>query len=375
MNIIFYLRSFQLGGVEKVTTFLANSFSKDGYKVIILVHFPISSFLLEQLDKTIIVQRYNNYFDSMKLIRKYSRKQKAVIINQWGLQSYYAFGIRIASFRTKTKLISVYHNKPSFNGMISKANQRYLNKQNVCNNIIRKIICKIVSVNMHISYSFSDNYILLSKNYIDDFKNFTHTKDLTKLRIIPNPITCYTGVNNKKENTILYVGRVDDKQKKVNRIIEIWEKIYPKYKDWNLYIVGEGDSKVNLKQYVIKNNIQRVNFIDFSSPELYYSKSKIFLLTSDFEGFPLVLCEAMTYGVVPIVYNTFEAATDIIDNNKSGVLINNYNDWNKSENEFINKITLLMNDDFLLAKMSENAMIKASDYSIEKIMMHWKNLI
>ena len=86
MNIIFYLRSFQLGGVEKVTTFLANSFSKDGYKVIILVHFPISSFLLEQLDKTIIVQRYNNYFDSMKLIRKYSRKQKAVIINQWGLQ-------------------------------------------------------------------------------------------------------------------------------------------------------------------------------------------------------------------------------------------------------------------------------------------------
>ena len=118
-----------------------------------------------------------------------------------------------------------------------------------------------------------------------------------------------------------------------------------------------------------------MNFIDFSSPELYYSKSKIFLLTSDFEGFPLVLCEAMTYGVVPIVYNTFEAATDIIDNNKSGVLINNYNDWNKSENEFINKITLLMNDDFLLAKMSENAMIKASDYSIEKIMMHWKNLI
>ena len=57
-----------------------------------------------------------------------------------------------------------------------------------------------------------------------------------------------------------------------------------------------------------------------SPPIQHYKEASIFLLTSDLEGFGLVVIESMSYGVVPVVYGSYEAIYDIIDNGKSGLI-------------------------------------------------------
>ena len=86
--------------------------------------------------------------------------------------------------------------------------------------------------------------------------------------------------------------------------------------------MGEGPYKSTLEEYIRRYDIQRVCFKGFqvSPPIQHYKEASIFLLTSDLEGFGLVVIESMSYGVVPVVYGSYEAIYDIIDNGKSGLI-------------------------------------------------------
>ena len=77
-----------------------------------------------------------------------------------------------------------------------------------------------------------------------------------------------------------------------------------------------------MEEYIRRYDIQRVCFKGFqvSPPIQHYKEASIFLLTSDLEGFGLVVIESMSYGVVPVVYGSYEAIYDIIDNGKSGLI-------------------------------------------------------
>ena len=115
---------------------------------------------------------------------------------------------------------------------------------------------------------------------------------------------------------------MDYENKRVNRIVEAWKVLYEKYVDWELVLVGEGPYKSTLEEYIRRYDIQRVCFKGFqvSPPIQHYKEASIFLLTSDLEGFGLVVIESMSYGVVPVVYGSYEAIYDIIDNGKSGLI-------------------------------------------------------
>ena len=110
-------------------------------------------------------------------------------------------------------------------------------------------------------------------------------------------------------------------------------------------------------------------FEGFQKPDGYYDKAKIFCMASAFEGFGLVLVEAMSYGVVPMAFNSFSNCSDIIDDDKNGILVTPF-----SINEYRKKIIELIENDEKWMKMSTCSINKSKEYSIECIGAKWLDL-
>ena len=90
-------------------------------------------------------------------------------------------------------------------------------------------------------------------------------------------------------------------------------------------------------------------------------------MTSISEGLPMVLLEAMNYGIPCIAYKTDSGVSDIIKNNKNGFIIENRN-----EDEYIQKINELLEDSKLKEKMHKECIKTCKEYSKDKIIKIWK---
>ena len=227
---------------------------------------------------------------------------------------------------------------------------------------------------MRYVYNKSDLYAILSQRYVENFKIFTGIKSPTKLVVQSNPITIdnsgFIYNQNNKQREIVYIGRLDNTQKCVYRIIEAWSKIEKQYSDWRLTIVGDGKDRVYLEKQTKNFGLVRVFFEGIQQPRPYYERASILLLTSDFEGFPLVLAEAMSFGVVPIVYGSFSAVYDIIDNGTNGLI----SSMPYCANNTIKCLQTLMDNKQLRNQMAIAGIQKVELFSIKTIYGQWYKL-
>lgn len=221
-------------------------------------------------------------------------------------------------------------------------------------------------------HDMSDGVILLSERFVDIFQRMTRIQDNNKLHVIHNP-SIYTPdqiVKTEKKNVLLYVGRLAI-TKRPDRILLIWAKIQHDFPDWTLKLVGEGICRTDLEWLIKKLDLQRCSLEGQKDPLPYYREAKIFLLTSAFEGFPMVLLEAMQNGVVPVVFNSFAAVHDLIDADaQTGVLVDAFD-----MDQFAEKLSALMRDAERLERMSEAVKVKVGQFSSEHIAEEWQQLL
>ena len=123
--------------------------------------------------------------------------------------------------------------------------------------------------------------------------------------------------------------------------------------------------ELNLEKQVILTGYKNKKEI-----EKYMLESSIFLMASVSEGLPMVLLEAMSYGLPCIAYETASGTNDIIKNNVNGYIINN-----RDEDEYIEKLKELMNNNNLRKKMGESAKNTSIEFSKEKIVEIWLNIL
>lgn len=333
MNILFLLRGTGIGGLEVVTSVLANKFVEEGHLVdVFIFRIDKGNSIVDRFNKGVNVYQKNDYRitkDNIQALRQILIKDKIdFVINQWGLPLVPIMVARRASKRLGVKIISVYHNAPSSNGRIQAIDIKLSKTENpikrISLRIIRYMFKCVTSRSMAYIYHQSDRFVVLSKGFIPEFQKFTQLRDLSKLCVITNPITIdsnhYIYNPEEKIKEIIYVGRLDFVQKRVYRVIDTWNLLENHYQDWKLTIVGDGPDRSNLENHVKALNLKHVYFEGFQNPVPYYRRASILMLTSDFEGFPLVLAEAMSCGVVPVVYNSYAAVKDIIDNKVDGMI-------------------------------------------------------
>lgn len=169
----------------------------------------------------------------------------------------------------------------------------------------------------------SDKVVLLSDNFKNSFSSIGKIKDDSKIMAINNMLSFeFKPITNweNKSNEIVFVGRMAP-QKNPYRVLEMWKKIQDSLPNWKLKMIGDGPFYNGMKRYSKKLRLKNIELLGFKDPRPYLEKAKILVMTSNYEGFPLVLTEAMQYGCVPVVFNSFESITDIISDNETGYLI------------------------------------------------------
>ena len=382
MNILFVLKTYTTGGLEVVTATLANYFSSRGNNVSIVAFAKDNGSILNRIDKSVHTYTLNGIAcnsQNVKLLREiFQKEQVQVVINQWGLPFYPLKTAIRASMGLNVKFISVYHNTPDMNGRIQSVDNELAGTKNHfsrwCLKAKRLVFKTVTSYSMRWNYNHSDAYILLSHSFIPIFKKFTGISNAGHVYIQTNPVTIdHTGFEydlNKKQKEIIFVGRLDNYQKKVNRIIDTWGLLEKKFPDWRLTIVGDGEERNNLEDKVNQMQLKRVSFEGFQSPKPYYERASILMLTSEFEGFPLVLAEAMSFGVIPVVYGSYAAVYDIIKDNQNGFIIQPEKGLFNKESA-AKKLSQLMSDTNLRECMAKDAVETSKRYSLDCIYDSW----
>lgn len=383
MNILFILKSLDIGGLEIVTATLANKFIKEGHNITIFSFLQAKNSIGNRLNHKINVYSQNEYScsqDNILTLQKILIDQRIdIIINQWGLPYIPIFVARRASKGLNVKIISVHHNDPSANGKLYDCNIEINSTDNKIKKGIfgwkKSIIKLITSRSMRYVYNHSDIFQVLSPSFIERFKDFTGIKNPQKLMVQTNPVTIETGDfifrADHKEKEIIYVGRIDYNQKRVYRVIDTWALLEDRYPNWKLTIVGDGVERKNLENKAEALGIKHISFEGFQSPIEYYKRARILMLTSEYEGFPLVLAECMSFGVVPAVYGSYSAVYDIVDNGVNGIVFP-YNKEGFSAEDAARRIAKIMNDETIYKNMAEKAIETSKRYSVNEIYKSWK---
>jgi len=355
------------GGIETVTRVLAKEFSNKGNTVYI-AYFQDSGIDCSLNCPQIKLPNKMNYdsIENVNILNDFLNANKIDIII---CQYWHLAPLANASRKgTSAKLIYCHHTSLIM-PLTSKKNFRVFynllnflrDKRSVYRQVLR--IYKI--------YTYVDALVLLSYEYVKQYEGFFWNRNFKKLYAIsnPSPYVSTEQINfNKKENFLLFVGRIDEGSKRISLIIELWRIIHNKYIDWTLLIVGDGPDLEKIKKNA--ESLPRVQFEGSKNPVEYYSKSSILLLTSAFEGLSMVLIEAQNFGCVPVVMSySFAALPDIIQDGENGIIVPN-NDMEV----FAEKVGLLMDNRDLREKMAKNGMETVKKFSIENIVEKWEKL-
>lgn len=196
---------------------------------------------------------------------------------------------------------------------------------------------------------------------------------LPNIEVIPNAAM---HIGNKYSDStahrIIAVGRLDY-QKGFDRLIEAWALIqkHKKYKDWNLDIFGQGEWHDMLQQMIERHGLQDNTHINRPTRDIgtEYAKSSLLVMSSNYEGFPMVMIEAMACGL-PVVSFDFKCGPkDIIKDGINGLLVPNGN-----IDALAQAMIKIMDNDTYRKELSLNARQVVSTYSEEAVMSQWIRL-
>lgn len=199
----------------------------------------------------------------------------------------------------------------------------------------------------------------------------TYWGSLKNIRVIPNASSFCSGKKANLENKkIIAVGRYGY-QKGFDMLIDAWEKVYAKCPDWKLEIIGSGPWEKRLRKQVEQLDLTECISLKKATKDIEeeYLDASALVLSSRYEGLPMVVLEAIDCGLPIVAFTCKCGPRDIITNGKEGFLV--------PENDILalaERLILLIQNLQLRKEMGECSRKRAEDFSQEVIMKKWTAL-
>ena len=195
--------------------------------------------------------------------------------------------------------------------------------------------------------------------------------EMPNIRVIPNAANFiaqkYSGCSEKR---VIAVGRLDY-QKSFDRLIMVWEKVHEMMPDWRLDIFGQGEWKDMLQRMIDERGLQDCVRLNGPTKDIgkEYAESSMLVMSSHYEGFPMVMIEAMACGLPAVCFDFKCGPRDIIVEGENGLIVPDGDIEGLAE-----AMMTLMEDEELRKRMGENAKRVVETYSEERVMGQWINL-
>jgi glycosyltransferase involved in cell wall biosynthesis len=216
-------------------------------------------------------------------------------------------------------------------------------------------------------YRDIDAFLLLTQADAESFRRV----GLNNTGFMPNPVTLQaTRTSDLTTPTIINVGRLTG-QKNQKALVEAFGLVAPEHPTWRVKIFGDGELQEPLQQQIDAAGLSdRVRLMGTTNDvETELLDSSIFALSSDFEGLPLVLVEAMTCGVPCVAFNCSPGIGEIITDGQDGLVVPN-----RSVTALAAGIRRLIEDTELRRSMGRAAVVGAQRFSEDHVLDLWEDL-
>lgn len=378
MNIIFFCEDAVIekaGGVQNVTALWHNYFLSKGHQVHIIYRKNRTNLIPNIPQTKLPYESHSKSSENIKFLIHYIIQSNIdVVINQAAQGPLASYGCVEACRHTKTPLISIVHNSPDaflkriLNHRLFSTN-RFI--KSIAGFVLPFIIRYVPKYGTRKLVKHSAALVVLAPEYIEEYERLYIGHKSDKLIALPNPISNnnISDCTLEKGNTALFVGRLCE-QKAVDKILRAWKTVETQCDDAKLYIVGDGELRTDLENMAKKLNLKQVSFEGYQDPKTYYERSKVFLMTSVYEGLPMTLLECQQYGVVPVVTDSFSAAKGILGEDLSQFIIPQNNDA-----AFCNQIIELFKNENYFKEASSFCLKNITRFSFDVIAPEFENLI
>ena len=223
---------------------------------------------------------------------------------------------------------------------------------------------------VHFKYQMQklDDVIVLTHTDAQLYKQYLGISPI----VIYNPLTIIPGKRcDIKAKTFLSVGRMSPLHKGFDILITAFAIFAKQNSDWKLNIVGDGPERENLQKLINDNDLtERVKLYPFTSNiQKYYSSASVYVLSSRWEGFPLVLMEAMSHGL-PIIASNIPVCEEFLSKTTFST------PFKSEDKESLTTALFTMSQCPYLQEYSDQAVkFSQQNNTIDSIIKTWKNII
>lgn len=219
-------------------------------------------------------------------------------------------------------------------------------------------------------YGRLDALVALTDRDLEDYRAALDEHPL--LMAIPNAAPAIDGPrSNESARTVVAAGRLT-RQKAFAVLIEAFAKVCEARPDWRLVIYGRGPRQLHLykaiAQFGVAANVTLAGAV--SNLETAMAEASIFALSSRFEGFPMVLLEAMSVGLPVVSFDCPTGPREIVESGRNGLLVPN-----GDVDALAASLLEMIEDDELRRRCSQGALETAERYSLAVIGQRWEELI
>ncbi|MEX0450059.1 glycosyltransferase [Spiribacter sp. 221] len=215
-----------------------------------------------------------------------------------------------------------------------------------------------------------DRFVMFAEPNLDELEYFVPDYDPQKIALIPNSIERVAEHVPKKSKRILWLGRVSAHQKRADLILPLWHELSEALPDWTLDVVGDGPLRQFLEEQARVEGVPRVVFHGRQPSQPFFERAAIYLMTSDFEGFPNTLVEAQAQGAVPVAFDTYPMARWLVRSGDNGVLVPA-----QSYGEMVSRVIRVARSEEDLNTLARGALASAAAFSFDEVAVAWRLLL
>ena len=363
---------YSAGGVERIVSVKASYFADVlGYDVTVIVtegkgresFFPLSDKVkvinfelgFEELWRASFFRKILLYLQKQRQFKKLLTSELMRIRPDFTISMLRREINFLTDIRDGSKKIGELH--------VNRANYRNFEQND--SNILKRMFAKYWMDSLVKKLKYLDRLVVLTE------KSKASWPELSNVEVIPDPLPFQVDAKSDLHaKRIITIGRYAY-QKGYDMLLRAWAEIEKKYPDWQLAIYGMGD------QDPLRNQIRELG-LDADRCSLNgpvndvikeYQNSSVFVLPSRFEGFGLVIIEAMSCGVPVVAFNCPMGPDEIISDGEDGFLVPVGDIRALAE-----KLQTLMQNQELRMKFSETSYRNSGRYRIDKISNQWIQL-
>lgn len=336
------------GGTERVTAQIGNGLANNGYEVSIIscknglsTIFPLDSkirlFSLHgEKTSQALLRRFKNYRALWSLVKR--EKFDVIIGVDVGL---YLYILPLRMLDKSCKHIAWEHFHCHYTPNLIHGLSRFF------------------------AARFADCVITLSDRDLENYK--ARYKRIRRIERLYNPLALdYHGVSDMSQKAVIAAGRLEE-QKGFDRLIMAWSKLENDFTEWTCDIYGEGSLRPRLERMISEYGLRRIFLRGYQTNiDAEYQRHSIFVLTSHFEGFGLVLIEAQAKGLPCVSFDCHEGPSEIISDGINGFLVPEGDVEGLTE-----KLGELMKDKTLRESFSKNSRKDLERFHPDTVTKNW----